>query len=76
MSVEDTIGRQDRGPERCAVCEKNVENGGGFAHVKHGDGMVPLCCPLCFDTFQKDPQTYIRRLETQRLLREMKPKQA
>lgn len=62
MSIEDTIGYRNRVPA-CAVCGKNVEKGGGFARVKHGDRMVELCCPLCVETFQKDPTPYVNRLD-------------
>ena len=61
MSIEDTIGSQNEVPS-CVVCGKNVERGGGFARINHQGIMVNLCCPLCLDTFQKDPKPYMLRL--------------
>jgi hypothetical protein len=61
MSVEDTIGYQTE-VEACVVCGKNVQGGGGFSRIKHGERMVSLCCPLCLETFQSDPQLYMKRL--------------
>ena len=62
MSLEDTIGYQHE-VEACAVCGKNVEHGGGFTRIKHGEHMVSLCCPGCLETFQKDPTPYVARFE-------------
>ena len=62
MSVEDTIGYQAE-VEACVVCGKNVQGGGGFSRITHGERMVSLCCPLCLATFQNDPQPYVGRLE-------------
>lgn len=61
MTFGDTIGYQDETPS-CAVCGKNVTHGGGFSRINHKGIMVNLCCPLCFETFQKDPQPYMTRL--------------
>jgi ribosomal protein L24E len=62
MSVEDTIGYRQNVPA-CAVCGKNVTGGGGFARINNGGRMVELCCPLCLQTFQNDPEPYLRRAE-------------
>jgi len=62
MSIEDTIGYRNEAPA-CAVCGKNVQNGGGFARIKHAERMVELCCPLCLETFQKDPAPFVKRLQ-------------
>lgn len=73
MSLEDTIGTGN-GVEACAVCGKNVEHGGGFARVKREERMVSLCCPLCLETFQRDPAPYVAKLmkiERFRVLREL-----
>ena len=70
MSIEDTIGYQNHVPA-CAVCGKNVQHGGGFARVKQGETMVELCCPLCLDLFQKDPQPYLKRLLRVEYFREL-----
>ena len=70
MCIEDTIGYRNEAPA-CAVCGKNVQNGGGFARVKSAERMVELCCPLCLETFQKDPGPYIRRLQRVDYFREL-----
>jgi hypothetical protein len=49
---------------QCAVCEKAITGGKWFARIKHGVWMVALCCPLCTETFERNPHAYIRRIET------------
>ena len=44
----------------CIVCGKSVEGGGGMCHFKVEEHMVALCCPLCIETFNKDPMHYVR----------------
>lgn len=70
MSLEDTIGYRNETPS-CAVCGKNVENGGGFARIKRGERMLELCCPLCVETFQRDPTPYLKRLRRVDYFREL-----
>lgn len=70
MSVEDTIGLRNEAPA-CAVCGKNVSNGGGFARIKYGERMVELCCPLCLETYQRDPTPYLKRLQRVDYFREL-----
>jgi hypothetical protein len=36
--------------------------------MKHGKWMVALCCPLCTETFEAHPGSYIRRIETLAIL--------
>lgn len=43
----------------CIVCHKSVDEGGGMAHFKVEDRMVALCCPLCIETFNKNPKHYL-----------------
>lgn len=45
--------------QHCIVCQKSVDHGGGMAHFKVEGEMVALCCPLCIETFNKDPKHYI-----------------
>jgi len=47
--------------EHCVVCGKSVGHGEGFSHLNIKDQMIALCCPLCFETFEKDPAKYLRR---------------
>jgi len=46
--------------DHCTVCGKSVGHGEGFSHLKIETEMIALCCPLCFDTFEKDPAKYLR----------------
>ena len=43
----------------CIVCQKSVDHGGGICHIKAGDRMIALCCPLCIETFNKNPKHYL-----------------
>jgi hypothetical protein len=61
MSIEDTIGNQDP-VDACIVCGKNVTQGGGFARINHKGTMVNLCCPLCWETFEKEPAAHMARM--------------
>jgi hypothetical protein len=70
MSLEDTIGYRNETPA-CAVCGKNVQNGGGFARLKRGARMVELCCPLCLETFQRDPEPHLKRMQRGDYFREL-----
>ena len=54
---------------QCAVCEKAITGGKWFSRIKEGEWMVALCCPLCTKTFEANPRSYIRRVETLELLR-------
>jgi len=58
---------------RCAVCEKAITGGKWFARIKHGTWMVALCCPLCAETFEREPHPYIRRIETLDFMSQAKP---
>jgi hypothetical protein len=71
MSLGDTIGYQNDVPT-CAVCGKNVEGDRGFARINHGSVMLNLCCPLCLDTFQHDPEPYLAKLAKIEFYRELK----
>jgi ribosomal protein L24E len=73
MGIEDTIGIQDEG-ETCIVCEKPVRYGTGFAHLKHEGQMVTLCCPLCMETFQKNPSPYMLHQKARLAIRSLKTK--
>jgi hypothetical protein len=61
MGPEDfTVAEGER--DSCIVCQKPVRYGTGFAHIKEDGKMVTLCCPLCMETFQRNPQLYLLRL--------------
>ena len=63
----------------CIVCGKSVDEGGGLAHIKAGARMIALCCPLCIETFNKEPKHYLSlRLahEMSTVLRHSAPKES
>jgi YHS domain-containing protein len=65
MSIDDVLASQiDSSAERCVVCGKSVTGASGHVRLKYGETMVALCCPLCLQTFQKNPVDYLRRLKT------------
>ena len=59
--------------DHCVVCDKSVGHGEGFSHLNIDGEMIALCCPLCFETFEKDPSKYLRRRATRRLYDETHP---
>ena len=54
---------------QCAVCEKVITGGKWCARIRSGQWIVALCCPLCTETFHRNPKPYIRRIETYDLMR-------
>jgi predicted nucleic acid-binding Zn ribbon protein len=58
-SMEDPDAWQTDWQKHCIVCGKSVLEGQGFAHLKVEGEMVAICCPLCFETFEKDPKRYL-----------------
>ena len=51
----------------CVVCRKSVGKGQGFCHLNIEGEMIALCCPLCSETFKKDPRQYLRRRAVRKL---------
>ena len=47
----------------CIVCGKSVLQGGGMCSIKVEDRMIALCCPLCIETFNRDPKRYMQLRE-------------
>ena len=45
--------------KNCLVCGKSVGRSEGMAHIKVEGHMIALCCPLCIETFNKDPKHYL-----------------
>lgn len=72
MSIADTFGTEAEG-ERCIVCSKSVAGDKGYAHIKHDDEMVTLCCPLCLETFRRNPALYVAIRATQRMMHPAQP---
>jgi hypothetical protein len=48
----------------CIVCENRITGGRWFARINSGGRLVALCCPLCQETFMRNPFPYVRRMET------------
>lgn len=61
MSIEDTIGWLTEG-ECCLVCGKEIASGQKAARIRDGEIFVSLCCPLCVETFQKNPGPFRARM--------------
>ncbi len=70
MSIEDTIGYREEG-ETCVVCGKGIRPGEALAKLHHGESKLSICCPLCLEAYEKDPQPYLDRLAKRTLLREL-----
>ena len=56
--MNETDGSEDW-DVHCIVCQKSVDHGGGMAHFNVEGEMVALCCPLCIETFNKNPKHYL-----------------
>ena len=53
--------------KECLVCGKGVEHGEGFCRLKVGEHFIALCCPLCMEVYEKNPQRYLARLTIRNL---------
>lgn len=70
MSIEDTIGYQNDG-KACVVCGKGLKPGEALATLHEGDSKLPICCPLCLETYQKNPKPFLERLATRTFRQEL-----
>lgn len=59
MAIEDSLDGGVDWHKHCIVCGKSVLDGEGFSHIRIEGQMVALCCPLCFETFEKNPKHYL-----------------
>jgi hypothetical protein len=50
---------------KCAVCDQIIAGGKWSARIQHErmNIMVALCCPLCTQAFEGNPDAYMRRIE-------------
>ncbi len=61
MSIEDTMDYRNEA-ECCVVCGKGLRAGEALATLHEGESKLPICCPLCLEAYEKDPQIYLDRL--------------
>jgi predicted nucleic acid-binding Zn ribbon protein len=59
MAIGDSLDEQADWQKHCIVCGKSVLEGEGFCHLQVESEMVAICCPLCFETFEKNPKHYL-----------------
>jgi hypothetical protein len=52
---------------RCLVCDKGVQNGGGFCRLNVDGVMIALCCPLCLETFNQNKPRFEAKLRLRSL---------
>lgn len=64
MSMDASLDWETDWQKHCIVCGKSVLDGEGYCHMRVEGEMVTICCPLCFENFEKDPKRYLslRRL--------------
>jgi YHS domain-containing protein len=72
-SYERTKNMELKWDEQCVVCGKSVGRGEGFSHLNIEGWMIALCCPLCFETFEKDPAKYLRRRAVRKISEDTHP---
>ena len=71
MSMEDLMGYEDSS-DSCIVCGKGLRPSEALAKMHQGESNLPICCPLCLEAYQKDPQPYLYRFAKRALLRELR----
>jgi hypothetical protein len=71
MNMEDLMGYEDSS-DFCIVCGKGLRPGEALAKMHQGESKLPICCPLCLEAYQKDPQPYLDRFAKRALLRELR----
>jgi YHS domain-containing protein len=59
MTIEDSLDSEVDWQKHCIVCGKSVLEHEGFCHLRVEGQMVAICCPLCFETFEKNPKHYL-----------------
>jgi ribosomal protein L24E len=72
MTIEGSLDADADWQKHCIVCGKSVLDGEGFCHIQVEGEMVAICCPLCFETYEKNPKHYLNLQKLRRLAR--KPK--
>ena len=67
----DLIGFEDS-TDICIVCGKGLRAGEALAKMHQGESKLPICCPLCLEAYQKDPQPCLDRFAKRATLRELR----
>jgi ribosomal protein L24E len=72
MSMDDSLAWETDWENHCIVCGKSVLDGEGYCHMRVEGEMVAICCPLCFENFEKNPKRYLglrrlRRIDLRRI---------
>ncbi len=70
MSIPDSIGSLHEG-HSCIVCGKALRAGEALAAMYQGENKLPICCPLCLEAYQQDPNPYLERWAKRTLLGEL-----
>lgn len=48
----------DTSDDTCVVCGQPVSSSRCYSRILYRERKVALCCPLCLETFQKNPEFY------------------
>jgi len=43
----------------CVVCGKTVDIDEASVHLKVESEMIAICCPMCYEVYQKKPSHYL-----------------
>ncbi len=55
----------------CAVCDKDLTNATGVAHIYHEGRRFALCCPVCVQLFQRAPARFASGERPQTIVEEL-----
>lgn len=60
MATANSACWQSDWQKHCIVCRKSLLHSDECCHVRTEGEMVALCGPFCFETFEKNPQRFLR----------------
>ncbi len=46
----------------CLVCGKSLDRDRGLVRLNVEGRWIALCCPLCYEVYQKDPPRFLAKL--------------
>jgi len=70
MKSSDSTPGQGAGEQVCVVCGKDLSDTRPTAVLYVEGRALPVCCPLCFEAYQKSPKRFADRASVQETLRE------